>query len=145
MSSDLQQYLWYNSLVIVIIPESIRDNEVAVPTIAQALNVEVKPKDIDICNRVKGEKLNSVVVRFVSHKVKTYLYKRRVQLRDVHFAGVIPNASAADQAQANNCTREGIEKNKISKILLLRRKMAAKTKRQFCVIFLCSQQFSALN
>jgi len=47
---DLERYLRKNSLKIVGIPESIRENEDAVLKIANALNVEVKPNNIDICH-----------------------------------------------------------------------------------------------
>ena len=64
---DLEQYSRKNSLEIVGIPESIRENEGAVLKIANALNVQVKPEDIDICHRVKRKKSCPIIVRFVNH------------------------------------------------------------------------------
>ena len=98
---DLEQYSRKNSLEIVGIPESIRENEGAVLKIANALNVQVKPEDIDICHRVKRKKSCPIIVRFVSHKVKSSLYKQRVRLKNVRFADIFPNATAADRVQAN--------------------------------------------
>ena len=69
---DLEQYSRKNSLEIVGIPESIRDNEGAVLKIANALNVQVHPEDIDICHRVERMKSRPIVLRLVSHKVKSY-------------------------------------------------------------------------
>ena len=98
---DLEQYSRKNSLEIVGIPESIRENEGAVLKIANALNVQVKPEDMDICHRVKRKKSCPIIVRFVSHKVKSSLYKQRVRLKNVRFADIFPNATAADRVQAN--------------------------------------------
>ena len=97
----MQQYLRKNLLKIVGIPESIRGNEGAVLTIASALDVQVKPDDIDICHRVKRKKSSPIIVRFVIHKVKSSLYKQRVRLRNVQFADIFPDATAADRVQAS--------------------------------------------
>ena len=53
---DLEQYSRKNSFEIVAVPDSIRDNEGAVLKIAEALNVQVKAEDIDICHRVSQGK-----------------------------------------------------------------------------------------
>ena len=58
---DLEQYSRKNSLEIVGIPESIRENESAVLKIANALNVQVKPEDIDICHRVKRKRSSPII------------------------------------------------------------------------------------
>ena len=68
---------------------------------ALTLNVQVKPEDIDICHRVKRKKSCPIIVRFVSHKVKSSLYKQRVRLKNVRFADIFPNATAVDRVQAN--------------------------------------------
>ena len=65
---DLEQYSRKNSLEIVGIPESIREHEGAVLKIANALNVQVKPEDIDICHRVKRKK--SAQLLYVSLVIK---------------------------------------------------------------------------
>jgi len=79
----------------------IRENEGTVLKIANALDVQVKPDDIDICHRVKRKKSSPIIVRFVSHKVKSSLYKQRVRLRNVQFADIFPDATAADRVQAS--------------------------------------------
>ena len=98
---DLEQYSRKNSLEIVGIPESIRENEGAVLKIANALNFQVKPEDIHICHRVKRKRSSPIIVRFVSHKVKSSFYKQRVRLKNVHFADIFPDATAADRVQAS--------------------------------------------
>jgi len=97
----LEQYSRKNSLEIVGIPESIRENEGAVLKIANALDVQVKPDDIGICHRVKRKKSSPIIVRFVSHKVKSSLYKQRVRLRNVQFTDIFLDATAADRVQAS--------------------------------------------
>ena len=99
---NFEQYSRKNSLEIVGVPDSIRDNEGAVMKIAEALNVQVKAEDIDICHRVKRKKSNNMIVRFVSHKVKSALYKQRVKLKHVPFADIFTDVTAADRVQANN-------------------------------------------
>jgi len=100
---DLERYSRKNSFEIVGIPESIRENEGAVLKIANALCtcVPVKLDDIDICHRVKRKKSSPIIVRFVSHKVKSSLYKQRVRLRNVQFADIFLDATAADRVQAS--------------------------------------------
>ena len=65
------------------------------------MNVEVKREDVDICHRVKRKKSSPIIVRFVSHKVKSSLYKQRVRLRNIQFADIFPDATAADRVQAS--------------------------------------------
>ena len=66
-----------------------------------ALNVEVKPEDIDIFHRVKRKKSSPIIVHFVSHKGKSSLYKQRVWLRNVQFGDIFPDATVADRVQAS--------------------------------------------
>ena len=108
---DLEQYSRKNSLEIVGIPESIRGNEGVVLTIANALNVEIKPEDIDICHRVKRKKSSPIIVRFVSHKVKSSLYKQRVRVRNVQFADMFPDATAADRLDRVQASKIFINEN----------------------------------
>ena len=50
---------------------------------ASVLNVNVNPTDIEISDKLKRRGNNSslIIVKFLSHKVKTSLYKERVKLR----------------------------------------------------------------
>lgn len=98
---DFEQYSRKNSLQIVGITESIRENENVVLEIADTLDLQVKPDDIDICHRVKRKKSSPIIVRFVSHKVKSSFCKQRVRLRNVQFADIFPDATAADRVQAS--------------------------------------------
>ena len=53
--------------------------------LAAALNVNVNPSDVEITQKLKrrGNNSSPVIVKFISHNVKTSLYKERVKLRNV--------------------------------------------------------------
>ena len=97
----LEQYTRKNSLEIVGIPENVCDDEEVVLKIARALNVEVKPEDIDICHRIKRKKSNPIIARFVSHQVKKSLYKQRVQLKNITCSQLFPDASTTARVSFN--------------------------------------------
>lgn len=65
------------------IPENVCENEKAVLEIEEALNVNVKEEDIDICYQVKRNNSNPIIARFTSHKVKRALYETRVKLKNI--------------------------------------------------------------
>lgn len=83
--NDLEQNSGKNSLEIASVPERVRDNKGAVLKIADAHKGQVKAEDINICHQVKRKRSNPIIVRFVSHKVKSSLYKQRVQLKRAFF------------------------------------------------------------
>jgi len=97
----LEQYTRKNSLEIEGIPENVCNDEDPVLKIAEALNVNVKREDIDICHRIKRKKTKPIIARFIRHKVKRALYKQRAQLRNVSFSQLFPSASAAARASSN--------------------------------------------
>ena len=96
----LELYTRKNSLEIEGIPENVCSDENAVLKVAEVLNVKVKRDDVDICHRIQRRK-SSVIIRFGSHKVKRALHKQRVQLKNVSFSQLFPNASAAAGASSN--------------------------------------------
>lgn len=59
------------------------------------LNVNVNPNDIEISHKLKrrGNNPSPIIVKFLSHKVKTSLYKERVQLRNVKVTDLFPGYS----------------------------------------------------
>ena len=69
----LKQYTRKNSLEIESIPENVCNDEDAVLKVAEALNINVKQEDIDICHRIKRKKTKPIIARFISHKVKRAL------------------------------------------------------------------------
>ena len=70
--------------------------EEAVLEVAKALDVEVRPDDIEISHHLKGEVgAKPIIVKFVSHKKKAELYKQRTKLRNTSLSDVFPESSAA--------------------------------------------------
>ena len=67
---DLEEYTRKNSLEVVL-------------KIGNALKVAVSPQDIEILHKIKRRGSSSIIVKFISHKVKSRLYKERVKLK--HF------------------------------------------------------------
>ena len=96
----LEQYTRKNSVEICGIPESAyKSTEKAVLKISETLNVATSPEDIEIThhlNRKGVEKgIRPIIVKFISRKVKTKLYKSRAKLKDVRVHQLFPNYSAA--------------------------------------------------
>ena len=82
---EWEQYTRINSVEICGIPEgAYKSTEKAVLKISEALNVAISPEDIAIThhlNRKGVEKgIRPIIVKFVSHKVKSKLYKSRAKL-----------------------------------------------------------------
>ena len=75
-----------NSLGIHEIPEDCYSTtEEVVLKMTTTVNANVNPSDIEITHKLKrrGNNSSPVIVKFISHKVKTSLYKERVKLRNV--------------------------------------------------------------
>ena len=72
---DLEQYTRKNSLEIYGVPEKIyTTTEEVVLRLGEALNVPIQPDDIEISHKLKARN-NPIIVKFLSHKVKSNLYK----------------------------------------------------------------------
>ena len=85
LKDHLEQYTRKNSLEIHGIPEeAYKTTEEVVLKLANALDVPVNPQDIEISHKLKRKSTKPIIVRFVSHKVKTTLYKARTKIR--HYA-----------------------------------------------------------
>ena len=99
---DLEQYTRKNSLKIHGIPDDCYSStEEVVLKLAAVLNVNVNPSDIEITHKLKqrGNNSSPVIVKFISHKVKTSLHKERVKLRNVKVSDVFPGYSNAVRAE----------------------------------------------
>jgi len=95
---DLEQYTRKNSLEIQGIPDQCYSTtEEVVLKLASVLNVNVNPTDIEISHKLKrrGNSSSPIIVKFLSHKVKTSLYKERVKLRNVKVTDLFPGYSNA--------------------------------------------------
>ena len=64
--------------------------------VAKALEVEVRPDDIEILHHLKGEVgAKPIIIKFVSHKKKAELYKQGTKLRNTSLSVVFTESSAA--------------------------------------------------
>ena len=98
---DLEQYSRKNSLELLGVPEgAYTSTDEVVIRIGEAINVDIKPGDIEISHKLKRKTTKPVIVKFVSHKVKSLLYKARTKLKNVKTSEVFPSyafASREDQ------------------------------------------------
>ncbi|XP_078342596.1 uncharacterized protein LOC144628373 [Oculina patagonica] len=84
---SLEQYTRKNSLEIIGVPVMEEQScEDIVLTIASKLEVDLRPEDIEISHRLKRKgpednTTSAIIVKFVSHKKKTELYRARVKLK----------------------------------------------------------------
>ena len=99
LQDELEQYTRKNSIEICRIPESAYNStEEAALKLSETLEVSMRPEDIEILhhlNRKGSEKgIRPIIVKFVSHKVKTQFYKSRAKLKHVHVSHVFPSCLA---------------------------------------------------
>ena len=95
LQDHLEQYTRKNSLEIHGIPEEAYETtEEVVLKLANALNVPVNPQDIEISHKLGRKGAKPIIVKFVSHKVKTNLYKARTKLKNVSFSSLFPASTA---------------------------------------------------
>ena len=81
---DLEQYTSKNSLEIAGIPEDCyTTTEEVVLKIANVMNVDISPNNIEISHKLRRKGTNPIIAKFTHHKVKTKLYKERVKLKNV--------------------------------------------------------------
>jgi len=76
LQDRLEQYTRKNSLEIHGIPEeAYNSTEDVVLKLAGVLEVPVTPQDIEISHKIKTKSDKPNIVKFISHKVKTNLYR----------------------------------------------------------------------
>ena len=81
-------------------PENAYESaEELVIRVGEALNVEIKPDDIEISHKLKRKNTKAVIVKFLSHKVKSRLYKQRTKLKDLKISNVFPSYANATQEE----------------------------------------------
>ena len=94
---NLEQYTRKNSLEFHGIPDEVnRPTDQVVCKIGQAIGVEIQEDDIEISHRIgrkRGDK--PVLAKFVSHKVKSKIYKARTNLKAVSFQGLFSGSSVS--------------------------------------------------
>ena len=75
--------------------EAYETTEEVVLKLANALNVPVNPQDNEISRKLGRKGAKPIIVKFVSHKVKTNLYKARTKLKNGSFSSLFPASTAA--------------------------------------------------
>lgn len=100
LQDQLEQYTRKNSLEIHGVPESAyRSTEEVVLKLAEMLEVPVQSQDIEISHKLPKKGMKAIIVKFVSHKVKTQLYKR-AQLKNISISDLFPSATLATRGEA---------------------------------------------
>ena len=104
LNDDLEQYTRKNSLKTCGIPEkAYNSTEEAILKVAETLEIPMCQEDIAIShhlNRKGSEKgIRPIIVKFVSPKVKTRLYKSRAKLKNVRVSNLFPRYSAATRTE----------------------------------------------
>lgn len=103
LQDNLEQYTRKNSLEIHGVPESAYSTtEEVVLKLAQALEVPITPKDIEISHKLKRKGNKPIIVKFANHKVKSSIYKSRTKLKHIKVSNLFPNATAATRAAGDH-------------------------------------------
>ena len=76
-------------------PKQHGTTEEAVLKLANALDVPVNPQDIEISHKLRRKGAKPIIVKFVSHKIKTNLSKARTKLNNVSFSSLFSASTAA--------------------------------------------------
>ena len=92
---ELEQYTRKNSLEIHGIPqEAYTTTEDVVLKIGEVLDVPISPGDIEISHQLKSQN-KPIIVKFLSHKVKSSLYKKRTALKDITVSDLFTTSNYA--------------------------------------------------
>ena len=102
LQDRLEQYTRKNSLEFYGIPESAYSSpEEVVLKISEALEVPVVPQDIEISHKLNNKGNKAVIAKFISHKVKSNLYRARTKLKNIKMTDLFPGSSYATTTEAN--------------------------------------------
>ena len=102
LQDRLEQYTRKNSLEFHGVPESAYSSpEEVVLKISEALEVPVGPQDIEISHKLNNKGNNPIIAKFISHKVKSNLYRARTKLKSIRMTDLFPGSSYATTTEAN--------------------------------------------
>ena len=68
--------------------------------LAEALNVDINPNDVEISHKLHRKGIKPIIVKFQSHKVKSRMYKERAKLKHVRVADLYPGSTAATRVES---------------------------------------------
>ena len=96
---ELEQYSRKNTIEIHGIPEDAYEStEYAVMKVAEALAIPLNESEIEISHKLKRKGNRPIIVKFVSHKIKSQLYKARTKLKNVKMSDLFPNYCSSIQS-----------------------------------------------
>ena len=99
---DLEQYTRKDSLEIHGVPaNAYTSTEEVFLKLGEALHVPIKAEDIEISHKLKARN-SPIIAKFVSHKVKSNLYKERVKLKNLKVSDLFPTTSYASSIGGEN-------------------------------------------
>ena len=99
----LEQYMRKHALEIHSIPEDLYTaTDDVVIKLGERLNVPITNEDIDISYKLFSGKNQpkGIIVKFLSHKKKTQLYRKRIELKNVKISDLFLDCSTADVVQS---------------------------------------------
>ena len=97
LQDKLEQYTRKNSLEIHGVPDSAyTSTEEVVLKLAEALQVQINSVDIEISHKLNRKGNKPIIVKLVSHKTKTSLYKARVNLHNIKLPNLFPGTHSPE-------------------------------------------------
>ena len=101
LQDALEKYTRKNSLEIHGVPESAyTSTEEVVFKLAESLNVDINPNDVEISHKLHRKGIKPIIVKFQSHKVKSRMNKERAKLKHVRVADLYPGSTAATRIES---------------------------------------------
>ena len=100
LQDSLEQYTRKNSLEIHGVSESAYiSTEEVVFKLAEVLNVDIDPNDIEISHKLHRKGIKPIIVKFQSNKVKARMYKEGAKLKHVRVSDLYPDSTAATRVE----------------------------------------------
>ena len=101
LQDALEKYTRKNSLEIHGVPESAyTTTEEVVFKLAEALNVDVNPNDVEISHKLHRKGIKPIIVKFQNHEVKARMYKERAKLKNGRLSDLYPDSTAATRLES---------------------------------------------
>ena len=96
LQDSLEQYTRKDSPEIHGVSESAyTSTEEVVLKLAEVLNVEINPNDIEISHKLHRTGIKPIIVKFQSHKAKARMYKERARLKHIRVSDLYPDSTTA--------------------------------------------------
>ena len=101
LQDSLEQHTIKNSLEIHGVSESAyTSTEEVVLKLAEALNVDINPSDIEISHKLHRTGIKPIIVKFQSHKAKARMYKERARLKHICVSDLYPDSTTTTRVES---------------------------------------------